>query len=87
MDKKFALATLECNVCGQNWQTSINYLSEPVDVYAEWVDASEALKKDSNPPALALPAPRPARETGQQPPARIRSADDADLDDWGGDNA
>ncbi|RMZ92565.1 hypothetical protein DV736_g139, partial [Chaetothyriales sp. CBS 134916] len=41
IDKKASVGTLACKVCGQHWQTTTNYLSAPVDVYADWVDACE----------------------------------------------
>ncbi|KAL2753937.1 hypothetical protein ACRALDRAFT_1062917 [Sodiomyces alcalophilus JCM 7366] len=40
VDKKSGVGTLSCKVCGQSFQCSINYLSAPVDVYSEWVDAA-----------------------------------------------
>ncbi|RMD42901.1 hypothetical protein DV735_g2205, partial [Chaetothyriales sp. CBS 134920] len=43
IDKKAALGTLACKVCGQHWETATNYLSAPVDVYADWVDAASTL--------------------------------------------
>ncbi|KAH7033017.1 transcription elongation factor 1, partial [Microdochium trichocladiopsis] len=39
MDKKAGVGQLDCKVCGQKFQCGINYLSAPVDVYSEWVDA------------------------------------------------
>ncbi|ROT40898.1 Elf1-domain-containing protein [Sodiomyces alkalinus F11] len=41
VDKKSGVGTLSCKVCGQSFQCSINYLSAPVDVYSEWVDAAD----------------------------------------------
>ena len=37
------LAELKCRACGVGYSCRINYLMEPVDVYAEWVD--EAAEK------------------------------------------
>lgn len=45
LDKNIGVGTLTCKVCGQNFQASINALSEPIDVYSEWVDACEAVAK------------------------------------------
>ncbi|VVT50950.1 uncharacterized protein SAPINGB_P002934 [Magnusiomyces paraingens] len=46
LDKQMGIGTLTCKVCGQNFQASINVaLSEPIDVYCEWVDACEAVAK------------------------------------------
>ncbi|EEY13900.1 transcription elongation factor 1 [Verticillium alfalfae VaMs.102] len=41
VDKKSGVGNLSCKVCGQTFQCSINYLSAPVDVYSEWVDAAD----------------------------------------------
>ncbi|PRT53315.1 Transcription elongation factor 1 [Wickerhamiella sorbophila] len=48
MDKRLGIGTLNCKVCGQNFQASINALSAPIDVYTDWFDACEAVaaKKD-----------------------------------------
>jgi transcription elongation factor Elf1 len=32
---------LECGVCGASYQCAINSLSEPVDVYSDWIDTIE----------------------------------------------
>jgi len=41
MDRQRNIATIRCQVCVEDYQTSINYLSEPVDVYSDWIDACE----------------------------------------------
>lgn len=45
LDKKAGIGELECKVCGQQFQTTINYLSGAVDVYGDWVDAADAVAK------------------------------------------
>lgn len=40
MDKKAGVGELDCKICGQRFQCGINYLSAPIDVYSEWVDAA-----------------------------------------------
>jgi transcription elongation factor Elf1 len=47
LDKKAAVGDLWCKVCGQKWQTSINYLSAAVDVYADWIDACENVAQEA----------------------------------------
>mmetsp|Transcript_24378 Transcript_24378/g.55554 ORF Transcript_24378/g.55554 Transcript_24378/m.55554 type:complete len:92 (+) Transcript_24378:100-375(+) len=39
---------LKCRVCNAAFQSRISYLSEPVDVYSDWVDETEEAnyKKD-----------------------------------------
>ncbi|KAI6238934.1 Transcription elongation factor 1-like protein [Aphelenchoides fujianensis] len=36
---------IECRVCTETFQTSINYLSEPIDVYSDWIDACESVNR------------------------------------------
>lgn len=53
IDKKANIGTLTCKICGQSFQTAINSLSEPIDIYSNWIDACEAVaeeeaKKDEN---------------------------------------
>lgn len=40
-DKSRNSAKIMCRVCLEDFQTTINFLSEPVDVYNDWVDACE----------------------------------------------
>ncbi|XXH00251.1 ribosomal 40S subunit protein S1B [Hypoxylon texense] len=49
MEKKSGVGILECKVCGQKFQCGINYLSAPVDVYSEWIDAADAVAQDKGP--------------------------------------
>lgn len=39
------MGSLYCKICGQNFQTTINALSRPVDVYTDWYDATEEVNK------------------------------------------
>jgi transcription elongation factor Elf1 len=45
LDKKNNLGTLYCKICGQSFQTTINSLSKPVDVYTDWYDATEEVNQ------------------------------------------
>jgi len=47
LDKKAGIGELSCKICGQQFQTGINYLSAPVDVYSDWIDACDAVAKDA----------------------------------------
>lgn len=40
-DKGRNTARISCRVCSEDYQTVINFLSEPVDVYNDWIDACE----------------------------------------------
>lgn len=46
MNKKDHIGNLQCSNCHQNFQTTINYLSAPVDVFSDWIDACEAVAQD-----------------------------------------
>ena len=38
---KEKIGMLKCRICGEEYQTRIHYLTEPIDVYSEWLDATE----------------------------------------------
>jgi len=38
MERNRGMGYIHCNICGVNFQASINFLSEAVDVYTEWLD-------------------------------------------------
>jgi transcription elongation factor Elf1 len=78
LDKKAGVGQLDCRLCGQQFQCAINYLSAPVDVYGEWVDAADAVAKgtgDDNAHAGA------ARTTSTGHTANSRVANDEDDDE------
>ncbi|KAF7717870.1 Transcription elongation factor 1 family protein [Penicillium ucsense] len=62
LDKKLGLGDLSCKMCGQKFQTGINYLSAAVDVYSDWVDACDAVAKDT---ANQYDGPVGSRGTGK----------------------
>ena len=45
LDKKNCIGTLSCKICGQSFQTRINSLSQPVDIYSDWFDAVEEVNQ------------------------------------------
>ncbi|KAL4067645.1 transcription elongation factor Elf1 like-domain-containing protein [Scleroderma yunnanense] len=47
IDRKEGIAQLVCRVCDQRYQSKINHLTEPVDIYSEWIDAADAAQKDT----------------------------------------
>lgn len=47
LDKKNSLGELHCKICGQSFQTAINSLSQPVDIYSDWIDACEDLAEEA----------------------------------------
>ncbi|XP_063990891.1 transcription elongation factor 1 homolog [Diachasmimorpha longicaudata] len=42
MDKPRKTARISCRVCLEDYQTSVNILSDPLDVYNDWIDACDA---------------------------------------------
>ncbi|XP_071146399.1 transcription elongation factor 1 homolog [Mytilus edulis] len=42
MDRERNTGMITCTVCLEAFQTTINYLSEPIDVYGDWIDACES---------------------------------------------
>lgn len=96
MDKKGGVGYINCKVCGQDWSAGINFLSAPVDVYADWVDAcDEAAKeaiKDGEDSGVAYR--EPAAATRKVPSTNTRGGADGgdeemdgfienDMDDYG----
>uniref|UniRef100_A0AC34QCN7 Transcription elongation factor 1 homolog n=1 Tax=Panagrolaimus sp. JU765 TaxID=591449 RepID=A0AC34QCN7_9BILA len=45
MDRDRNVGFISCRVCQESYQTAINYLSEPIDVYSDWIDACEEANK------------------------------------------
>jgi len=41
MDRESEQGQISCSVCGANFRTPINTLSEPIDVYSDWIDACD----------------------------------------------
>ncbi|KAL2086647.1 hypothetical protein ACEWY4_017706 [Coilia grayii] len=41
MERSRNTGIISCSVCLEEFQTPITYLSEPVDVYSDWIDACE----------------------------------------------
>ncbi|KIJ17422.1 hypothetical protein PAXINDRAFT_175877 [Paxillus involutus ATCC 200175] len=46
LDRKEGVAQLVCRVCDQRYQSKVNHLTEPIDIYSEWIDAADAAQKD-----------------------------------------
>jgi transcription elongation factor Elf1 len=41
IDLKHRLAEAVCGICKEAYSTSAHALTEPIDVYSEWIDACE----------------------------------------------
>ena len=62
LDRKTSTGALSCKVCGQSYQTGINTLSAPVDVYSDWIDACDAVAIEAAAGGRAAPARAEERE-------------------------
>jgi len=86
VDKKAGVGALLCKVCSQQFQCSVNYLSMPVDVYSDWVDACDAVAKEDGEERAAELAPSRAPAAGRPKGGReIEEDDDDDIIDDGSD--
>ena len=41
IDRQRNAGRISCRICLEDYSTTITYLSEPIDVYTEWIDACE----------------------------------------------
>jgi len=46
MDHLTEKGLVECTVCGQKYTCNITHLSEPIDVYSDWIDACDNLNRE-----------------------------------------
>ncbi|KAH6640884.1 transcription elongation factor Elf1 like-domain-containing protein [Chaetomium tenue] len=83
LDKKAGCGRLECKICGQRFQCGINYLSSPIDVYSEWVDAADAVAAE----ASEAEKSREANGSGSKRTAdsSLRIDENEDLDSYAGE--
>ncbi|KAH3694660.1 hypothetical protein DPMN_082252 [Dreissena polymorpha] len=42
LDRQRNTGYISCGVCLEDFSTNINYLSEAIDVYSDWIDACES---------------------------------------------
>lgn len=45
ISKKDFKAQINCRICKCNYNTKANGLTEPIDVYSEWIDECEKINK------------------------------------------
>ncbi|KAF5357928.1 hypothetical protein D9756_001557 [Leucocoprinus leucothites] len=64
MDRKEGVANLVCRVCDQRYQSKVNHLTEPIDIYSEWIDAADAAQREEVP---RRPAASSSRSTARVP--------------------
>ncbi|KAL6043826.1 Transcription elongation factor 1 [Balamuthia mandrillaris] len=41
IDKENSIGIVSCNICSAEYKMVTNYLTEPIDVYSEWIDRCE----------------------------------------------
>ncbi|KAJ7219318.1 Elf1-domain-containing protein, partial [Mycena pura] len=71
LDRKEGIAHLACRVCDQRYQSKVNHLTEPVDIYSEWIDAADAAQRSA-------PTARPAAASSSRSAAAPVSEDSDD---------
>jgi len=52
MNYETNLGNIKCRVCAATFQCDIHHLSDPIDVYSEWIDQTEELNKQQAAQAL-----------------------------------
>uniref|UniRef100_A0A7N0TAW1 Transcription elongation factor 1 homolog n=1 Tax=Kalanchoe fedtschenkoi TaxID=63787 RepID=A0A7N0TAW1_KALFE len=57
IDKKLKIGKASCYVCSESYCVKINFLTEAIDIYSEWLDACEAANSNSSPRREQIPQP------------------------------
>ncbi len=47
MDQENKIGHLNCSACSVQWSCPITVLTEPIDIYSEWIDACEVVQQDT----------------------------------------
>lgn len=47
IDKTRKMGVLRCTVCTADYKSTIDVLTEPVDIYSEWIDECERVKNET----------------------------------------
>ncbi|KAJ3683337.1 hypothetical protein LUZ60_013564 [Juncus effusus] len=45
IDLKNAVGEATCRICQESYSTSVNALTEPIDIYSEWIDECEKVNE------------------------------------------
>ena len=90
LDRQEMLSRIECSKCKQHFETKIDHLTEPIDVYSLWIDAAEAANDSSQlpqddshePPSPTIrPSSKHSSATQHRPRAEERYDDGLDEPD------
>ena len=46
LERKKKMGSIGCRVCGHSFSSQINHLTEPADLYCEWIDACERANEE-----------------------------------------
>ncbi|CAI5946252.1 unnamed protein product [Closterium sp. NIES-64] len=46
LDRNAGIGTVSCRVCSEQYQTTIDNLSEPIDLFSEWIDEAERVNAE-----------------------------------------
>ncbi|KAI8925844.1 transcription elongation factor Elf1 like-domain-containing protein [Entophlyctis helioformis] len=68
LDNEHKIGQLTCSACGVSFQTTITTLSEPIDLYSDWIDACEQAN-DTSKPAAATGGSHGGARSGASAPA------------------
>ena len=71
---------LECSVCEAKFQTQINTLTEPIDIFTEWLDETTDLQAEAA-KNMVNRAQNRAQGQPQHQASSSSAGDDADGDD------
>ncbi|KAJ1936456.1 hypothetical protein FBU59_005046 [Linderina macrospora] len=81
MDKEHKVGNLKCKVCSATYQAALTHLSEPIDVYSEWVDACEEAKHNEDDDYSGTPPPSAGAAAAQDDygiPEQLSEGSDVD---------
>ncbi|KAL6535967.1 hypothetical protein OROHE_012811 [Orobanche hederae] len=48
IDMKELIGEAKCGICQEHYSTTVTALTEPVDIYSEWIDACERVNKQKD---------------------------------------
>ncbi|THH16359.1 hypothetical protein EW146_g4277 [Bondarzewia mesenterica] len=72
IDRKEGVAQLMCRICDQKYQSKVNHLTEPIDIYSEWIDAADSAEKEQR----GTQRPTASSSRPRRPQASVGSDDD-----------
>ncbi|SCV70059.1 BQ2448_1453 [Microbotryum intermedium] len=93
IDNKTKVGRLDCKDCAQHFETDINHLTEPIDIYAEWIDACRAVNPEGagiqhrgQAPEVKRNGPAPAQVSNGAERKKRRGSEEEEEDEEDGDS-